>query len=227
MKSASGEWCRPLPTTRISPSARAAAQGRRPTRNDSPGSEYQARPPGNRIAFLSACNAIPLPHEATGSCHHTAQLRCPMRHEGIQRTSRSAGKSLWRRTMSHSRDTHKGVSAGRRAWLKQAGTIAVASNLADWPGARTPRPRRTMARRCMPLSAPIRLMASASIASSRYGQRQARRARAASRSPEPECVCSRPAQRFLFAVSEMKDYNGTKDGSVWAYAIDPATGHSV
>ena len=40
----------------------------------------------------------------------------------------------------------------------------------------------------------------------------------------PSCLVVDRQQRFLFAVSEIKVYNGTKNGSVSAYAIEPGTG---
>jgi 6-phosphogluconolactonase len=40
----------------------------------------------------------------------------------------------------------------------------------------------------------------------------------------PSCLVVDRQQRFLFAVSEVKNYNGTKNGSVSAYAIEPGTG---
>jgi hypothetical protein len=40
----------------------------------------------------------------------------------------------------------------------------------------------------------------------------------------PSCLVVDRQQRFLFAVSEVKNYNGTTNGSVSAYAIEQGTG---
>lgn len=44
------------------------------------------------------------------------------------------------------------------------------------------------------------------------------------RSANPSFVALDPSQRFLYVVNEIDDYEGKKNGSVEAYAIDPATG---
>jgi len=44
------------------------------------------------------------------------------------------------------------------------------------------------------------------------------------RSANPSFVALDPSQRFLYLVNEIDDYEGKKNGSVEAYAIDPATG---
>lgn len=43
-------------------------------------------------------------------------------------------------------------------------------------------------------------------------------------SDNPSFVALDPSQRFLYAVNENADYAGAEDGSVEAFAIDPATG---
>jgi 6-phosphogluconolactonase len=40
----------------------------------------------------------------------------------------------------------------------------------------------------------------------------------------PSFLAIHPSQRFLYAVNEIGDYNGTKSGAVSAFAIDPQTG---
>ncbi|AWK89153.1 lactonase family protein [Azospirillum thermophilum] len=42
--------------------------------------------------------------------------------------------------------------------------------------------------------------------------------------PSPSSLVLSPDRRFLYAVSEITDYQGAKAGSVSAFAIDPATG---
>ena len=43
-------------------------------------------------------------------------------------------------------------------------------------------------------------------------------------SANPSFVALDPSKRFLYAVNEIDDYEGTKSGSIEAYAIDADTG---
>ena len=127
--------------------------------------------------------------------------------------------------MSHSRDTHKGVSAGRRAWLKQAGTIAVASNLGGLAWSAN---AQAATHDGKTLYAFVGTYTPNGLGIHRFKvdtQNGKLEALEPLRGPQnPSAFVLDHAQRVLFAVSEIKDYNGTKDGSVSAYAIEPGTG---
>jgi 6-phosphogluconolactonase (cycloisomerase 2 family) len=44
------------------------------------------------------------------------------------------------------------------------------------------------------------------------------------KSPNPSFVALHPSRRYLYVTNEIEDYEGKKNGSVEAYAIDPKTG---
>ncbi|MDR3099596.1 MAG: lactonase family protein [Paraburkholderia sp.] len=126
-------------------------------------------------------------------------------------------------------------SATRRAWLKGVGAMAAVSamgTLAGAPPARAATAARgasaAAAQDGKALFAYVGTYTPHGLGIHRFRVDRATGKLAALEPVQgienPSALAIDPQQRFLFSVSEVKNYNGTANGSVSSYAIEPGTG---
>lgn len=125
-------------------------------------------------------------------------------------------------------------SATRRAWLKGVGAMAAVSamgTLAGAPPARAATAARGAAAAAQDgkaLFAYVGTYTPHGLGIHRFRVDRATGKLAALEPVQgienPSALAIDPQQRFLFSVSEVKNYNGTANGSVSSYAIEPGTG---